>query len=527
MKILLTSVFGPYGVDDQFGRKENIMELFHNQITREQDIFSLRFHHPSFGLHMLALNINTPTVVLDFPSIERFVKEISSNSYDYIGITFITPNFVKAKHMCELIRQHSPGSKIILGGQGSRIPNIEELIDHDYICKGEGIKWLRELLGEDLDRPFKHPVIPSAFSKRVMGVPLKSDTAVVIPGVGCPNGCRFCCTSHFYDRKYTPYFDTGQDLFNICRDIEERLGFTDFFVMDENFLKRYDRALELVQLMEKNKKPYRFGIFSSAETITEVGVEFMVRLGVFTVWMGVESKHEIYEKNRGIDFKKLVKNLRDHGINTLASGILFLEHHDPESIQDDINFMVDLEPDFIQFMQLGPLPETPLFKEYREKNLIRKDVPFEEWHGQHRIWYHHPHFTPEQSENILRDAFKQDYDRNGSSLLRMCDTAMRGFRMLTDDSSPLLRMRRESFLELTKSLRPSLCVLKKYAHNQRVKDITTRVINDYEETLGPATLKDKLLGQTALTCARLEKYRLKSGRTIRQPKTMRTMYHIE
>ncbi len=34
MKILLTSVFGPYGVDDDFGRKENVMELFHNQITR-------------------------------------------------------------------------------------------------------------------------------------------------------------------------------------------------------------------------------------------------------------------------------------------------------------------------------------------------------------------------------------------------------------------------------------------------------------------------------------------------------------
>ena len=43
MKVLLTSVFGPYGVDDAYGRKENIMELFHNQVTREQGLFSLRF----------------------------------------------------------------------------------------------------------------------------------------------------------------------------------------------------------------------------------------------------------------------------------------------------------------------------------------------------------------------------------------------------------------------------------------------------------------------------------------------------
>ncbi len=33
MKLLLTSVFGPYGVDDEYGRKENLMEVLHNQVT--------------------------------------------------------------------------------------------------------------------------------------------------------------------------------------------------------------------------------------------------------------------------------------------------------------------------------------------------------------------------------------------------------------------------------------------------------------------------------------------------------------
>ena len=41
MKLLLSSVFGPYGVNDEYGEKENKMELFHNQVTREQGIFSL------------------------------------------------------------------------------------------------------------------------------------------------------------------------------------------------------------------------------------------------------------------------------------------------------------------------------------------------------------------------------------------------------------------------------------------------------------------------------------------------------
>ena len=68
-KLLLASVFGPYAVDDEYGEKENKMEPFHNQVTREQGIFSYRFNHPSHGLSFLAQNIEMPTVVLDFPTL--------------------------------------------------------------------------------------------------------------------------------------------------------------------------------------------------------------------------------------------------------------------------------------------------------------------------------------------------------------------------------------------------------------------------------------------------------------------------
>ena len=47
-RVLLVSVFGPYAQDDQYGsRLINPMELFHNQVTRVQQAFSLR---PSIDL---------------------------------------------------------------------------------------------------------------------------------------------------------------------------------------------------------------------------------------------------------------------------------------------------------------------------------------------------------------------------------------------------------------------------------------------------------------------------------------------
>jgi len=47
-RVLFASVFGPYAQDDEFGsRAINPMELYHNQVTREQDSFSLRMFHRS------------------------------------------------------------------------------------------------------------------------------------------------------------------------------------------------------------------------------------------------------------------------------------------------------------------------------------------------------------------------------------------------------------------------------------------------------------------------------------------------
>jgi len=525
MKLLLSSVFKPYGVDDAYGRKENIMELFHNQITREQGIFSLRFHHQSFNLHLLAENIAAPTTVLDFPTERRFIREIRKQ-YDYVGITFIVPTFSKARRMCELIRKYSPESKIILGGQGTKIPGIEQMLEYDHICPGEGIEYIRDILNEEVSKPFLHPTIASAFSKQIFGVPLKTDTAVLIPGLGCPNGCRFCSTSHFFNKQYISFLDTGDAIFQVCQSIEQETGFRDFFIIDENFLKKPERAYRLVELMEKHNKLYRFGIFSSAETIKNVGIEFIARMGVFTLWLGVESKFDIYEKNKGVDIEVLIRSLRDHGINVLASGILFLEHHDKHTIWEDIDFLIDLEADLLQIMQLAPMPGTPLYEDYDKNDQLREEIPYEEWHGQHRIWFKHPSFTLKETEDILRHAFKQDYLANGPSILRMCETAIRGCNTLAHHRDQFMKKRHKTLINSAHSLRPALAVVSRYAENESTKERTRKIMKMYDELLGPVTAKGRLKTYGALTCAAVSIIKAASTGGLRQPRTIVTKYRM-
>ena len=110
-RILLSSVFGPYAQDDQYGsRKINPMELYHNQVTREQGPFSLRMFHRSWGILMIQQNISAPTTVLDFPTREAFEAELLANEYDIVGISSIIVNVGKVREMCRIVRRVSPRS---------------------------------------------------------------------------------------------------------------------------------------------------------------------------------------------------------------------------------------------------------------------------------------------------------------------------------------------------------------------------------------------------------------------------------
>jgi hypothetical protein len=463
--------------------------------------------------------------VLDFPSEERFVAELA-NGYDVVGISFIVANFLKAKRMAELVRRHAPHAMIVLGGHGVQLPEVADEIPHDHACVGEGVRWLRTLLREDPSLPVRHPIRPASFGGRILGVPVDDRCGHVTPGLGCTTGCRFCSTSHFFGRQYIPYLETAEQMFEQCQLIEAALNVREFFVMDENFLKDKERASRLLAIMEREGKPYRFSLFSSAENVAAVGAEFLARLGVVNLWIGVESKFEVYDKNRGIDFPTLVRDLREHGISVLASAILFIDQHNHDTIWEDIRYTVGLEPDLVQFMELGPFPVAPVYHGLAATGRILKDVPYPDWHGQERIWFRHPHFTPQETDRILTQAFRYDYDTLGPSLVRMCDTIKRGYAKMSRAPGPFMARRRIALTRRAAKFRPFLAAARHHAHNQVARDLIERVNADYDEAFGPMTLKQRVQEQIVRAFAAREARRVAFGRNVYQPSTIVTRYRM-
>jgi len=525
MKILLCSVFKPYGVDNEFGEKDNKMELFHNQVTREQGVFSMRMSHQSGGLHLIASNIRKPSVVLDFPSMEEFEKEISTNNYDVIGISFIVPNVYKAAAMVERARILSPQSRIVVGGHGAAIENVDEIVKADDICRGEGVKWFRHLLNEDLHAGIIHPVITDAVDRRILGVPAPSTGRVFMPGVGCPNKCNFCSTSHFFGGIHHTFWNSGSEMFGQLERIERPGSPTDFWVLDENFLKFEDMVRELAGLVLKHTKPWSFGLFSSAEAVKKYSMDFLARLGVRFIWMGMESTISEYQKNRDVDFPALVKDLQHHGISVLISTILFLDEHDHKSLQKDVDYTISLDPDLIQFMELGPLPGTALYRKMKETRRLR-DVSYIKWHGQGEIWHRHSVFSPAESHRILVNAFRHDFMQNGPSIMRMASTYLQGYEYFSsgEKSDPVSRLRLKLSREKCLKARLLLPACIKFAPSPQVRTKALEIQSGYEAVFGKMTTANKIAGSAFIAGAMLEKQRIRKGREVLQPHTIRTEY---
>ncbi|MFI5091912.1 MAG: radical SAM protein [Candidatus Acidiferrum sp.] len=527
-RILLSSVFGPYAQDDEFGsRSINPMELYHNQVTRAQGSFSLRMFHRSWGIMLIQENISAPCTVLDFPTREAFARELMTNHYDIVGISSIIVNVRKVREMCRMVRELSPGSVIVVGGHVAAIPGLETMIDADHIVRGEGISWMRRYLGEDEHAAIRHPAIVSGLQTRIMGVRLpqrKGGTAAtIIPSVGCPMGCNFCTTSAFFGGKgnFVNFYETGDELFDVMRRIESELKVNSFFVMDENFLLHRARAMRLLERMKQAGKSWEFSVFASANAIRKYTMLELVELGISWVWMGLESPHSGYSKLKGADIGQLTRELREHGIRVQGSTIIGLEHHTPDNIAEEIESAVGYQTDFHQFMLYTPVPGTPLYQEMANQGRLLKDVDLADTHGQFKFNFHHTAISREDSKRFLDWAFWRDFERNGPSLYRMCQTMLQGWRRYKDHPDPRVRERfTRNVKKLSRAYNAALWVMEREFKkvnrgvSARIHQLRREVEKEFPVF---ARLTAVLLGPILLWSTRREENRLASGHTYEPP----------
>ena len=528
-RVLLSSVFKPFAQDDEYGsRTINPVELYHNQVTREQGPFSLRMFHRSWGLMFIHQNISAPSTLLDFPTREEFVRELQSHDYDIVGISSIVVNVGKVREMCRLVRLHSPRSTIVVGGHVTSTPRLETMIDADHIVRGEGVAWMRRFLGEDPSAPVVHPLIPSSFGFRVMGLPSPrgggSPAATIVPSVGCPLGCNFCTTSAFFGGKgrFVNFYQRGEDLFRVMCGAEQALGVSSFFMMDENFLLYKRRAVELLDCMKRHQKAWALYVFSSANAIRKYDIRELVELGVEWIWLGLESSEADYAKLKGADTLSLVRELQSHGICVHGSSIIGLEHHTPENIGPEIERAIAHDTVFHQFMLYTPMPGTALHAQIEAEGRLLPGVDWADIHGQYKFNFRHDAITRDQSKAFLDRAFRLDFERNGPSLFRLMHTMMARWQRYRADADPRVRARVDvAAAQLRAGYGAALWAMERYLRstNPSIGERIRALRKETEREFGITTAAlNRVVGSVLLWSSRYEQRRHPRGRP-REPRT--------
>jgi len=528
-RVLLSSVFKPFAQDDVFGsRAINPVELYHNQVTRAQGPFSLRMFHRTWSLMLLQRNITAPCTVLDFPTRQRFIDELTSHDYDIVGLTGIIVNVGKIREMCRLVRQYSPKSSVIVGGHVTAIPGIDAMLEADHIVKGEGVAWLREFLGEDVNRPIEHPVIPSSFGFRLMGLPTPrgggNAAATILSSVGCPMGCNFCTTSEFFGGKgkMVTFLKDGEDVYRAMAEAERAIGARAFFMMDENFLLYKKRALELLALMKQHNKSWSLYVFSSANAIRKYNIRQLIELGIEWIWIGLESTGNGYQKLKGTDTRALAAELQSHGIRVHGSTIIGLEHHTPGNIDEVIDHAISHETVFHQFMLYTPVPGTPLYREVLDEGRLLDDVDLADIHGQYKFNFRHAAISRDESKVFLDRAFRRDFDVNGPSLYRLMANMMTAWRRYRHDHDPRVRARvHEEAKRLSTGYGAALWAMEKYLKksNRAVSDRMRALRLEIEREIGGwSPLIHRVVGPVLHWSARREARRAPGGRAL-EPQT--------
>ncbi len=505
-KILFTSVgrpFGGPGEGDSVGA-----EVFHAQVTRAQGIFSPRQVVRCWAIDYIAENIEVPCVVLHYPSERELIRELKVSHYHYVGINFVVATFHKACRMVKLIRKHSPNTEIILGGYGTVLPDEILKPVADYICREEGIGFMRRLLGESKEYTLKHPYAPIPVA-RMYSFQEDAKTGHLTAGLGCPWGCDFCCTSHFFKRKYVSYLKSGREIYEELRAMQcqaEKHGdkLKGVILIDEDFFLHERRAREFLECVREGGKPFYIMGFGSVRGLSQFTADEIAEMGFGLIWTGYEGTESGYRKLQGKSLEDLYSSLKSRGVAVLSSMIIGFPYQDRAQIVKEFDRLMALGPSLTQVLIYFAFPGTPFHKqvlaegrylpEYQDNPDLRR------WDG-FTMHFKHPNFEAHELEALQKELYRRDFLQLGPSLVRMMGIWLEGYKNLRSSPSPLLRARAEQLWQGVTASLPALYPAMLVGPSRKTRAEARRLHSEIRREMGTFPIQERLKGWATLPLA--------------------------
>lgn len=331
-------------------------------------------------------------------NLQQIVDRLKSFGPEYLLFTSITDNFQDTLWWIKEIRQ-GYDKPVVIGGPHTGVYPRETLSYDciDYTVIGDGWETLPELMdalqkNKSLSaikgigyKKNKEVIIteprPQVLTLENVPFPArdllpneKYDTVLskarpitsMITNLGCPFKCTYCCTDRNV-RASSPEY--------VISEIEEcinKYGIREIEFYDETFTLNAKRISRFLDLIEEKKLDFLWSARTSVKCVTKEMLARMAKLGCIRLNFGIEVGNEEILKNirkpiTNAMVRDGVKWAKQAGITVLGFFILGLPNETEETISDTINFMLELDLDYVELNKFVLVPNSQIYEEMKKE----------------------------------------------------------------------------------------------------------------------------------------------------------------
>ena len=342
-------------------------------------------------------------------SSKDILKKLVEYSPDLVGIPLFSTNLPAAYDLIQLLASGKFGWKILAGGPHSTI-RAQDVLDTfkgcDYVLRGEAENSIKELVkclqannrldsvtglsyreGElivhnpdssvnmNLDSiPFPaRELLSSAYKNNTYWrIGQRRTTDVIITSRGCPYNCNFCFKIANKFRVRSPE-NVLEELIQI-----RSFGTRNVHIMDDIFVFKKDRCLEILKMIKKEKLGIEFKVRARVDCIDRELLLAMKDSGVKSVVYGIESGSQkildLMNKRTTVEMNyKAIAMTKKAGLQCYADIFIGYLGETPETIAMTEEFILKSKPTAVNISYLYPLPNTEVYNQAKRDGILRDD----------------------------------------------------------------------------------------------------------------------------------------------------------
>jgi radical SAM superfamily enzyme YgiQ (UPF0313 family) len=389
------------------------MNLYIIAPCRKEDIWRKR--RATFTLPPMALAILAALTPEDFSIkvTDELVDDIDfSFPADIVALSVNTTSAFRAYEVAARFRK--TGARIVMGGIHPSVMPEESSRHADSIVIGEAEGIWEELMNdimagqlktvyECVDRPLPETIPAPRWE-------LLHENKYFVPRTfqvsrGCPYGCNFCSSTHFFGIKYR-FRPVGRVMDEI-RDYTKRM----IVFVDDNIVGKFDYSRELFKALKGKNK-----MWVAQSSIDIAKDESLLRLasdsGCAGLLIGFESirygnKSDVKKLKTAKEYEEAIKTIRGYGIGVHGSFVFGFDDDNVDTFHSTVDFVMKNRLEVGNYCKLTPFPGTRLFEKMnKEGRLLHRNWSL---YDRYNIVFRPKNFSIEEFRRLADKAYKRTY----------------------------------------------------------------------------------------------------------------------